>query len=443
MKHQTTLIRELLKIPCSSLQKRIENEINSNPALERVFVLENSEGLFDEEQYECDKILSTQSLQDSLIMQLNTSSLGLDSRQAQILQILIGSLDENGYLRRETHKLLGDLRFKGLDCEEQELESLIHVLQTFKPYGVAARNVQECLLVQMRIKSVRAPEKTRLAVACDILERSFDAFGNKHYEKLCARHKLDLMELREVKDEILRLNPKPGAIHRTNTASEEIIADLFFTEELDSVSVAVNPMSKPALQISESYKKMLNHFRKSASKSKEQKEALKFIHKRINQAKKFVDALDRRMEILKIVGQAVYIHQRDYFHTGDDGRIRSMKLDSLTKLTGYDIATISRAMQDKIVFTEYGFFPAKKLFSEGITTSDGKVVSTAGIKKALIDLVKSENKRKPFSDEKLQKRLKEMGFNVSRRTVLNYRKELNIPVARLRKKIVDDPLKID
>lgn len=438
MKHQTTLIRELLKIPCSTLPKRIETEINRNPALERTFTLESKDGGFDESNYKWEEIHSDQSLQENLLMQLHTSSLGLELRQIKILQVLIGSLDENGYLRREAEKLLGDLKFKGLECTPRELEELIEVLQTFKPYGIATRNVQECLLIQMRIKSVRAPKKKKLAIACDILERSFNAFSNKHYDKICTRHKIDPKQLRTVIDEIVRLNPKPGAQHSIHRIGEEIVADLFFTDDFENVIVTVNPSSLPSLQISDSYKSMLNHFRKSANKSKRQKEALKFIHKRINEAQKFIDALKRRVDILQIVGEAVYAYQRAYFHTGDDAQLKSMKLDNLTKLTGFDIATISRAMHDKIVYTEYGYFPAKKLFSEGITTADGKVVSTAGVKKALIELIKAENKRKPYSDEKLQKMLKEQGFQVSRRTVLNYRKELSIPVARLRKKIIDD-----
>jgi RNA polymerase sigma-54 factor len=368
------------------------------------------------------------------VLENQLGMLNLDERQYRITEQIIGSIDEDGYLRRETAAIVDDLAFRqNIDTTDAEVESLIHRIQQFDPPGVAARNLQECLLLQL---NRHREEGKDVELAIQALTRYFDEFTKKHYEKIQRGLNLTDEQLREVMLQITRLNPKPGGnVGEVNKAESYVVPDFFITNTGGKLELTLNSKNAPELRISEGYRDMLKEYDRGAKKDRRQKEAVLFIKQKIDAAKWFIDAIKQRQHTLLSTMTAIMNHQHDFFLTGDETTLRPMILKDIAEKTGLDISTVSRVANSKFVQTEFGTYRLKFFFSESLTTDSGEEVSTREVKKILSDLIENENKKKPLSDERLTELLQEKGYNIARRTVAKYREQLNIPVARLRKEL--------
>lgn len=364
--------------------------------------------------------------------QLHTFRLNED--QFEIADFIVGNLDEDGYLRRDLQAIVDDLAFTqniytNVDVATNLLENYI---QKLDPTGVGARNLKECLLIQLENKT----QTENVELAHDLLANSFDAFTKKHYKKLMQKHNISEEELRDAINEVEHLNPKPGKAFGGNTKIIEHIVPDFTIKIIDGqLELSLNGRNVPQLYVSREYSEMFDTYKKTEKKSKEQKKAVLFVKQKLDSAKWFIEAIQQRQNTLMVSMEAIMSYQKDYFLSGDERDIKPMILKDIAEIINMDISTVSRVANSKYVSTPYGTFLIKELFSESMTNEDGEEVSTREIKKILQEIVEQENKRKPLTDEKLAKMLKEKGYAIARRTVAKYREQLNIPVARLRKEI--------
>lgn len=479
---QQIQLMKLLQVPTANLETRIKEELEENPALELDEEKhdENGEELKDEfsengeEEYEDkdgsedeydnidvseyvsegDDDVADYKLRDdnypeedetrqlpfkseTSFFELLRNQLGLlklDDRQRAIAEQIVGSIDEDGYLRRETSAIVDDLAFRqNINADEQEIEALIKRIQQFDPPGVGARDLQECLLIQLQRQK---DEGKPVDVAMKAIAKYFDEFTKKHYEKIQRGLNLDDDQLKEVMQQIIRLNPKPGGnVGEINKAESYVVPDFFIFNNAGKLELTLNSRNAPELRISEGYRDMLKEYDRGAKKDKRQKEAVLFIKQKIDAAKWFIDAIKQRQHTLISTMNAIMEHQYEFFLTGDETELRPMILKDIAEKTNLDISTVSRVANSKFVQTEFGTYRLKFFFSESLSTDSGEEVSTREVKKILSDMIEGEDKKRPLSDERLTELLQEKGYNIARRTVAKYREQLNIPVARLRKEL--------
>lgn len=471
---------KLLQVPTANLEERIKEELEENPALEQ------SEEDFDDQYDEKDEFESaadeefesegTEDEYDNIDIsdyvtdddgeiaeyrmkddnypeaddnktvpyRIHTSfhehlqeqlgMLKLDDKQKKISEQIVGSIDDDGYLRRETAAIVDDLAFRqNIESNEEEVEEVIRMIQHFDPPGVAARDLQECLLLQLHRQKHLKKEVT---IAIDVLTNYFDEFTKKHYDKIQRGLNLTDEQLKEVISQIIRLNPKPGGNHTDiNKAESYVVPDFFIFNNAGKLELTLNSKNAPDLRISEGYKDMLRDYDKGSKKDRRQKEAVLFIKQKIDAAKWFIDAIKQRQHTLTSVMETIMEYQQEFFLTGDETTLRPMILKDIAERTALDISTVSRVANSKFVQTEFGTYRLKFFFSESLSTESGEEVSTREVKKILSNFIEGESKKKPLSDEKLTELLQEKGYNIARRTVAKYREQLNIPVARLRKEL--------
>jgi RNA polymerase sigma-54 factor len=373
-----------------------------------------------------------QSFQERLIEQLHL--LDLDDTQFMIADTIIGNLDESGYLKREVEALVDDLAFAlNVTTTEKEVEEILMLIQELDPAGVGARDLQECLLIQIKRKQDGDITKFTAKV---ILEQFFEEFTKKHYDKISKKLEIEDQDLKEAVDEILKLNPKPGGSMKESAKNhQQIIPDFMIVEMEGRLDLSLNGRNAPELKVSREYEQMLRNYAEGAKTSKSDKEALVFVKQKLDGAKWFIDAIRQRQHTLLMTMDTIMNYQREYFLTGDETNLKPMILKDIAEIVGLDISTISRVANSKYVQTGFGVFPLKYFFSESLSTDSGEEVSTREVKKILSDAIEAEVKKKPLTDEKLMDLLKEKGYNIARRTVAKYREQLNIPVARLRKEL--------
>ena len=481
---QQIQLMKLLHVPTANLEERIKEELEENPALEAndeegADNFEEKDEFADtapaEEEYESeerdqddlyenidisdyvqdgDDDIADYKLRDENygdqeekttmpykvetsfyeVLEAQLGMLNLDERRYKIAEQIIGSIDEDGYLRRETSAIVDDLAFRqNVDTTEAEVEEIISRIQNFDPPGVAARTLQECLLLQLHRQKADGRE---VDVAIQALTKYFDEFTKKHYEKIQRGLNLSDEDLKDVMVQITKLNPKPGGnVGQVNKAESYVVPDFFIYNNSGKLELTLNSKNAPELRISEGYRDMLKEYDRGAKKDRRQKEAVLFIKQKIDAAKWFIDAIKQRQHTLYSTMTAIMDHQYAFFLSGDETSLRPMILKDIAERTNLDISTVSRVANSKFVQTEFGTYRLKFFFSESLTTDTGEEVSTREVKKILSDLIEGEHKKKPLSDERLTELLQEKGYNIARRTVAKYREQLNIPVARLRKEL--------
>ncbi len=367
-----------------------------------------------------------------------------EERERIIARQIVGSIDDDGYLRRENDAILDDLLFsQNVSARPEEIEFWLSKIQRFDPPGVGARNLQESLLLQIEHKMTRADtsydEKLILQISRKIIGQYFDEFTKKHYPRLQRQLNLTEEELKEAIDEILKLNPKPSSGHVSNSRSTHyIVPDFIIINNDGELELSLNTRNAPDLHINNHYRDMLRSYKHTVNgrrATNKEKEAILFIKQKIDSAKWFIDAIRQRQQTMFNTMYAIMNYQYEFFTSGDQKRLRPMILKDIADITGLDISTVSRVANSKFVQTEFGTKRLKDFFSESLQTQDGEEVSTLEVKKILTDIIQAENKRKPLSDEKLKSMLMKKGYNIARRTVAKYREQLNISVARLRKEL--------
>ncbi len=478
---QQILLMKLLQIPANELEQRIKQEIEENPALE-ADTIENPPEEFDRAKdadtgQDADIQEATDEKNDDFDvedyykgedeipeykLQVNNNSrddehreipfsvgisfhellkqqLGmqhLDERKKRIGEYIIGNIDDSGYLQRSPDAIVDDLAFMhNLDVKKEEVEEVLSVIQEFDPPGVGGRNLQECLLIQLRHK-MKTEDSEALQTAYKILKRYFNEFTKKHYQKIMKRANITEDQLKAALDIILSLNPKPGnSLGETSRTNQYIIPDFTITNNNGELELTLNTWNTPELRVSQTYANMLNNLANGNKKGKAEKEAFSFIKKKMDSAKWFIEAVKQRQNTLYTTMKAIMDYQREYFLTGDETKLRPMILKDIAEIVGMDISTVSRVANSKYVQTPFGTFLLKSFFSESLTKEDGEEVSTREVKTILKNLVDAEDKKKPLTDEQLMNALKEKGYPIARRTVAKYREQLGIPVARLRKEL--------
>jgi RNA polymerase sigma-54 factor len=386
----------------------------------------------DDEDYQA-PIVHQDSFQDYLIQQLGYHD--LTEEEEIIGEVIIGNLDDNGYLSRPIANLVDDLLFTmNVETTEEEVKKVLKVVQHLDPPGIGATDLQECLLIQLeRLQEENPYNDYKLCIT--VIKDCFDEFTKKHYDKIAKKTGASNRDLKAALDEILKLNPKPGDTSTSGAVvSHYITPDFFITIKDSDLELSLDGRNNPELKISKQYVKMLEDFSKG-KESRSMQEAATFVRQKIDSAKWFIDAIKQRQHTLYITMKAIMDMQREYFLTGDDTKLKPMILKDIAEKVGLDISTISRVANSKYVQTPYGTFLLKTFFSEGITNEEGEEVSTREIKKILTDCVEEEDKSKPLTDEELMNILKEKGYPIARRTVAKYREQLGIPVARLRKEL--------
>ena len=368
----------------------------------------------------------TQSLQEQLGYR------NLTEHQRTVASFIIGSLDEDGYLRRDIESLVDDLAFRaGVESSAEEVEQMLKVIQEFEPSGVGARDLRECLILQLEDKK-RTPSVDN---AIKVLETQFEAFKNRHFQKIMARLHLGEDEMKGVLDEIRRLNPSPGGQvdDSYNDQAQQVVPDFHLEYENGQFILSMPRFSIPELRINRKYSEIMENGKYSDSRA--DKEAATFVKQKIDSAKWFIEALRQRQNTLQSTMQAIIDYQHDYFVDGDETNLRPMVLKDIAEITGFDISTISRVVNSKWIETHFGIFPLKYFFSEGLENSEGEEVSTREIKKALREMVDGEDKHNPLTDDELVDGLADRGYKVARRTIAKYRAQLDIPKARLRREL--------
>jgi len=376
---------------------------------------------------------SAESLHESLIEQLHLTE--LDEQSTKIAEYIIGNIDENGYLDRPLSAISDDLLFQqNLDVSQDKIQKILHIIQSFDPPGIGAKDLQECLLLQLE----RMPKNEVTEKAVVILEKYFDDFSKRHYDKIKRSMNLEDDSLKAIIHVIITLNPKPGnnwgdALSQTmNTIVPDFIVESYNGE----VFMSLNNRNIPELRINREYSEMLRGYTENKKgMSNEAKNAALFVKQKLESARWFIDAIKQRQETLQRTMQAIVDLQYDFFLTGDESNLRPMILKDVAELSGYDISTISRVSNSKYVQTNFGVYPLKYFFSESMQNDAGEEVSSREVKAILRECIENEDKRKPLTDDKLADILKEKGYIIARRTVAKYREQMNIPVARLRKKI--------
>lgn len=463
---------KLLQVPTAELEARVEEELEINPALEegREEDVKSEEDDFSDDygdtyENEQDKdinlddyltedyggykmqgdgnyspddddrdipLSSGVSLQEQLVTQLGF--LKLNDREKLIGLQLIGSIENDGYIRRDLEAIINDLAFgQNIESDTDEVEEILRKIQSFDPAGIAARNLQECLLIQLERKE--HPEDLVVQTAIKIVSDNFDEFTKKHYDKIQKRLDIEDELLKDAVNMITRLNPKPGGISDGLVKTQYIIPDFILTNTDGKLDISLNSRNAPELRVSRSYSEMFDAYDKSDKKDKKLKETVSFVKQKLDSAKWFIDAIKQRQQTLLRTMQAILDYQTEFFLEGDETKLRPMILKDIAEKIEMDISTVSRVANSKSIQTEFGIYPLKYFFSEGISTDSGEDVSNKEVKSVLQEMVEQEDKRKPLSDDKLVKLLNDKGYNIARRTVAKYREQLQIPVARLRKEL--------
>jgi RNA polymerase sigma-54 factor len=466
---------KLLEIPTMQLEQRIKKELEENPALEEGLEDEDPNLLPDEEETDDDETQEKKdnefSLEDFLdddddipayklyesnyskdderkeipfsagpsfheSIQNQLSLRTLSERQVLLSEYIIGNIDDDGYLRREIDAIIDDLAFsQNISTSREELLSILTIIQELDPAGIGARDLQECLLLQL----LRKDQKNKnVKLATKIIKDYFPEFTKKHYDKIASKLNIDDQDLKSSLDEILRLNPKPGGAYNEeqNKSFQTITPDFMLENNEGRLTVSLNARNAPDLRVSGTYAQMLEDYSASKDKNKNQKDAATFVKQKIEAAKWFIDAIKQRQNTLLLTMEAIIRYQKEFFIDGDETKLHPMILKDIADATNLDISTISRVANSKFIQTHFGIYPLKFFFSEGMQNDSGEEVSTREIKKILQDSINAENKRKPLTDDRLAKVLKEKGYNIARRTVAKYREQLNIPVGRLRKELL-------
>ena len=454
---QQIQLMKLIQLPTLDFEQKIQREIEENPALEMGKNSENEESDDLNDDLNIDDYISDDdtpfyktssnnyssseeksipyssgiSFTEYLISQLKT--INLDEEDIKIAEFLVGSIDDAGYIRLKNDEIIDDLAFtQNINTDENKILEILKIIQTFDPPGVGAQSLKSCLAIQLKRKE--RSYTTNLAI--DIIENSFEQFSKKHYQKLLNKYSISEDVLKDVISLISKLNPKPGGAYSgLNKPIEQVIPDFKISIENNELSLELNYRNSPYLNISKDYDEMLKGYKLDKNKTKSQKEAIQFIKQKLDSAKWFIDAVKQRQQTLFITMQAIMNYQKEYFITGDEKNIKPMILKDIANEIEMDISTISRVANSKYVDTPYGTKLLKEFFSESMKTVSGEEISTIEIKKILEKIVSNEDKRKPETDEKLVKILKDKGYKIARRTVAKYREQLNIPVARLRKEI--------
>lgn len=388
----------------------------------------------DDEEFDNESLLTEgQTIYEYLLEQIRLSN--ISDEELKIAEYLIGNLDNDGYLRRDLKSIVDDLAFsQGIYTDIPKLEYILeNYIQKLEPAGVGARNLQECLLLQIEKK---VSDNPNVGIAASILKNQFDALSNKHYSKIIQRYNIDEEQLKDVLEEIAKLSPKVGGNFDTQTITinQEIIPDFIIQVKDNEVIPMLNNKNAPTLRVSNEYKEILETYSNDKS-SPEHKQAALFIKQKLDAAKWYIDAVNQRQNTLIQTITAIAKMQKEYFITGDEKNIKPMILKDISDITGFDISTISRVVKSKYADTPHGIVYLKNLFSDSLTNDEGEEVSTKEIKNHLQEIIDKENKKKPLTDDALVTALKEKGYNIARRTVAKYREQLNIPVARLRKEL--------
>lgn len=461
---QQIQLMKLLQVPTLELDQRIKQELEENPALEEGAESEEDdfeqeedddgdEDEFDISDYFDEDVADykTQanntskddeervvplsgetSFQEKLSEQLHL--IALDDSQFLIADILIGNLDESGYLNRNLDALVDDLAFSlNIETTEAEIEVVLLLLQSLDPAGIGARNLRECLLIQINRRQDKSLSRQRAKI---ILELYFEEFTKKHYEKIAKKLNINDQELKSSIDEILKLNPKPGGSTKDSAKNyQQIIPDFILVENEGALELTLNSRNAPELKISKEYQNMLRSYSEGAKTSKADKQAVTFVKHKLDSALWFIDAIKQRQQTLLLTMNAIMRYQEAFFLAGDDTKLKPMILKDIAEIVSLDISTVSRVANSKYVQTNFGVFSLKYFFSESLSTDSGEEVSTREVKQILLDAIENEDKRNPLPDEKLMALLNEKGYNIARRTVAKYREQLNLPVARMRKKL--------
>lgn len=463
---------KLLEIPAIHLEQRIKKELEENPVLEegneddlpempddevREEEIDQNQDEFTFEDYLNDEDIpsyklsvSNTSRDDDRVTEIPfsvgssfhehlTTQLGmrvLTERQGMLAEYILGNIDDDGYLRRKIPAIVDDLALsQNIVTREEELEEILRIIQDFDPTGVGARDLQECLLLQIDARDIDSPE---IALARQILKYHFTEFTKKHFDKIINRLNISEDELKDAMDEILKLNPKPGSSFSDplNKSVQHIIPDFMLENKDGELQLSLNSRNVPELRLNKSYTEMIQNYQLNREKAnRDQRDAITFVKQKLDSAKWFIDAIKQRQNTLLLTMQAIIDYQRSYFDEGDETLLRPMILKDIAERTNLDISTISRVANSKYIQTHFGMFPLKYFFSEGLLTDSGEEVSTREIKSILKDLIEKENKKKPLTDDRLAEIFKEKGYLIARRTVAKYREQLGISVARLRKEI--------
>ncbi len=473
---QQIQLMKLLQIPVANLEQRVKEEIQDNPALEegnddteeeydtedkeetpsdeddeelgeREDDISLDEYLDDDEMPEYKTsvnntspdeerreipLAGTGNFQDHLLSQLYL--LELSDREYKIATQLIGSIDDDGYLRRELPAIVDDLAFsQNVNTSIEELQKVLASIQSLDPPGIGARSLQECLLIQLERK---AEKRDSILLAKKILKNYFDEFSKKHYEKIGKEIGIDDAVLKKGIEEILKLNPRPGnTMNQGQRSIEHVIPDFIITNNDGVLELTLNARNAPELKVSKDYKEMLQHYSKDKKNAKANKDAIQFVKQKLDSAKWFIDAIKQRQHTLFQTMHTIMEYQYEFFLEGDIRKLKKMVLRDIAEKIGMDISTVSRVANSKYVQTHFGTFLLKSFFSEGLSTESGEEVSSKEVKQILTDCISAEDKRKPLTDDALTKILNQKGYNIARRTVAKYREMLDIPVARLRKEL--------
>lgn len=471
---QQIQLMKLIQLPTQAFEQRLKEEMNENPALEAG---KEEEELYEKDDFDAnddyddyddtDEIGSEEinideylnddtpdyktqannysdddeerespltapiSFHQDLINQLNTFILNEDERE--IAEFLVGSIDDMGYIRRSIPDIVDDLAFtQGIYTDGKTVEKMLHVIHELEPSGVGARDLQECLLLQLKHKT----PTEYIALATDIIENQFDAFTKKHYDKLLQKYSVSNEQLKKAIHEIEKLNPKPGgSFTGNNKITENIVPDFAIRIVDGELELTLNGRNAPSLHVSKEYQEMMQTYKDSRDKSASQKDAVQFIKQKLDSAKWFIDAIRQRQETLFVTMNAIMHFQQEFFLEGDETKMKPMILKDIADRVGLDISTVSRVANSKYVETPYGTKLIKEFFSEAMKNDQGEDVSTLEIKKILKNTIEEEDKHKPLPDDQLAEILKEKGYPIARRTIAKYREQLDIPVARLRKKM--------
>lgn len=450
---------KIIELPILELEQRIRKELEENPVLDDSPEQGRDEGRDEEEtkdvslseideddpipayrlhvnnygkderpQYNTFSV--KQSFTQSLMEQLGFRN--LDAHQHDVAAFVIGSLDDDGYLRRPIDSLVDDMAFRAnIQTDEEEVLAMLKVVQEFEPAGVGARDLQECLLIQLR--SMQQTQDVLLAER--ILKDYFQDFSNRHFQKIMSRLSIDEDTLKRVISKIVKLNPSPGGQvdDSYNDQAQQIVPDFLLTYENGNLNLTMPRFSIPEIRVNKKYANIL--LEAAGSSERQKKEAATFVKQKMDSAKWFVEALKQRHNTLMSTMQAIVDYQKEYFIDGDESNLRPMVLKDIAEITGFDISTISRVVNSKYIETHFGIFPLKYFFSEGLENQDGEEISTRELKKALQECVDAEDKHKPLTDDQLVEKLSSQGYKVARRTIAKYRDQLGIPKARLRKEL--------
>ena len=465
---QQIKLMKLIQLPTLDFEQRIKNEIEENPALDtgieekasdfesyeddnfsdsnieksdidiEAYINEdeipsyklNSYNYNSEEEEKSTPISSHTSLHENLKNQTNV--LILTEKEKVISEFIIGSIDESGYLSRSTDELIDDIAFTQNEIiSSKQIKKVLNMIQNLEPPGIASRNLQECLSLQLK----RKPQTNEISIASKIIDDGFDLFSKKHFKKMQEKFSIDQNLLKKGLNEIEKLNPKPGGSISSFSENNHIVPDFILTVNESHISVNLNRRNAPDLHISTNYKEMLKGYQSSRIKSRAQRETVQFIKQKLDAAKWFIEAINQRYQTLSLTIDAIVKFQTEYFLSGDEKKIKPMILKDIAEKINMDISTVSRVANSKYLETPYGTFLLKKFFSESLKNLDGEEVSSYEIKNILESLIESENKKNPFSDMALSIELSKKGYSLARRTVAKYREQLNFPVARLRKEL--------